>query len=518
MFCTKCGKEVQEGAKFCTACGNPVPADLNQQNLNKQNTVQQQTVHQQNTGNQQNTGDQQNMQQLVSQGAPQYSGYAQPPKKGGKGPIIAIIIVAVLLVVGLIVFFVLRGMNGQGGQGPAPSQSTSGQSTSGQNSPTGSNAVSASDTLNKLRDYFRNNLAASYPEADKDYIMDYGGEFGEFRSTDTKGGTVSATYADIDNDGNPEMLVVFWNFDRSNGGGETSVGVFKVEGNLVKRIDNNEITSVTYGGTDYVAQAAFEQKDGVTYIYLTTMYTMTTHEGGYCEPTIKIYSVKDGGVQLICNTTTGLTDLYSPESYVKSLAAANDYLPEVVSKWNSALGQYSYEKLYEWLSAGRDSVPLIGLLSNDHPDAKMLAVNYFMRARSNPEMRFTTKSVYGYWETFTGDETRKTYQDVEHEVLTVPKGTTLAEDVDFILEHSSTRLVTASELEKLNLEELRIARNEIYARHGRKFKDKDLQDYFNSKSWYRGTIEPDKFNDNSLSEIEIKNRDLIQEYEKKIGG
>ncbi len=89
---------------------------------------------------------------------------------------------------------------------------------------------------------------------------------------------------------------------------------------------------------------------------------------------------------------------------------------------------------------------------------------------------------------------------------------------DYILEFSSTRILSNSELTDLSAEELRIARNEIYARHGRKFKDKELQDYFNTKPWYHGTIEPNRFNDNSLSDIEMKNRDLIQEYEKKRGG
>ena len=40
------------------------------------------------------------------------------------------------------------------------------------------------------------------------------------------------------------------------------------------------------------------------------------------------------------------------------------------------------------------------------------------------------------------------------------------------------------ELVDLNLEELRIKRNEIYARRGRKFKSKDLQEYFKQFDWY----------------------------------
>jgi aspartyl protease family protein len=40
------------------------------------------------------------------------------------------------------------------------------------------------------------------------------------------------------------------------------------------------------------------------------------------------------------------------------------------------------------------------------------------------------------------------------------------------------------ELVDLNLEDLRIKRNEVYARRGRKFESKDLQEYFKQFDWY----------------------------------
>ena len=62
-----------------------------------------------------------------------------------------------------------------------------------------------------------------------------------------------------------------------------------------------------------------------------------------------------------------------------------------------------------------------------------------------------------------------------------------------------------------------IARNELFARHGRKFTDENLKSYFESKSWYEGTIEPEDFDDSVFNEYEIANRDLIVEYEKEKG-
>ena len=91
------------------------------------------------------------------------------------------------------------------------------------------------------------------------------------------------------------------------------------------------------------------------------------------------------------------------------------------------------------------------------------------------------------------------------------------DSAEYILPESASRLLTESDLENLTQEDLRIARNEIYARHGRKFLDEGLQEYFNGKSWYNGTIEPDDFKEDMLSEIERTNEDTIVNYETKMG-
>lgn len=92
-----------------------------------------------------------------------------------------------------------------------------------------------------------------------------------------------------------------------------------------------------------------------------------------------------------------------------------------------------------------------------------------------------------------------------------------ATQTGYILPDSSTKLVTEADLEALSDEDCKIALNEIYARHGRKFKDADLQAHFDACDWYSGTIEPDDFSDSALSETEIANRDLIVAYEEAHG-
>ncbi|HEX8738113.1 MAG TPA: YARHG domain-containing protein [Pyrinomonadaceae bacterium] len=79
-----------------------------------------------------------------------------------------------------------------------------------------------------------------------------------------------------------------------------------------------------------------------------------------------------------------------------------------------------------------------------------------------------------------------------------------------IREKLSTEILTEDALGALFTEDLRILRNEIYARRGRVFKDKELQKYFESTDWYKPN--PD-FKDEMLSEIEFKNLAAIKDAE-----
>lgn len=68
-----------------------------------------------------------------------------------------------------------------------------------------------------------------------------------------------------------------------------------------------------------------------------------------------------------------------------------------------------------------------------------------------------------------------------------------------------------SDLYGLSKAQLRILRNTIYARHGRKFKSPDLQRYFSQFSWYYPTV--NEVYEHQLSSTEKHNIRLIQAYE-----
>jgi len=77
-------------------------------------------------------------------------------------------------------------------------------------------------------------------------------------------------------------------------------------------------------------------------------------------------------------------------------------------------------------------------------------------------------------------------------------------------EKLATDLITDETLGAMFAEDLRVLRNEVYARHGRVFKDTELQKYFEAQAWYKAN--PD-FKDDQLNEIEAKNLAKIREAE-----
>ncbi|MEA1009811.1 MULTISPECIES: TcaA 3rd/4th domain-containing protein [Bacillus cereus group] len=79
----------------------------------------------------------------------------------------------------------------------------------------------------------------------------------------------------------------------------------------------------------------------------------------------------------------------------------------------------------------------------------------------------------------------------------------------FIFPDSDIRKLTSADLRYLSKEQLKIARNEIYARHGHIFQTKDMQAYFSKQSWYR----ENPYFTGALTNIESYNVELIKSRE-----
>lgn len=86
---------------------------------------------------------------------------------------------------------------------------------------------------------------------------------------------------------------------------------------------------------------------------------------------------------------------------------------------------------------------------------------------------------------------------------------------DYILPDSDSRYYSKADLSGLSDWELYIARNEIYARHGRGFTNQDLAEYFSKKSWYTKKYDPEEFDamPSLLNDYEKKNADTMLSIE-----
>ena len=134
-------------------------------------------------------------------------------------------------------------------------------------------------------------------------------------------------------------------------------------------------------------------------------------------------------------------------------------------------------------------------------------------------------------DTQTSDDKRDTYEaenkeeselesekdkeeKVPEESLDLPDNT--AEE-DYVIPQSNSKYLTDLDVQGKTAQELNYAKNEIYARHGRRFDSPELQNYFNSKSWYTGNYDAKDFDANYsaslLSDMEKKNAEFLKDKE-----
>ncbi|WP_105615335.1 DUF5050 domain-containing protein [Vallitalea okinawensis] len=94
--------------------------------------------------------------------------------------------------------------------------------------------------------------------------------------------------------------------------------------------------------------------------------------------------------------------------------------------------------------------------------------------------------------------------------LTIESNISSTDEIDYIIPYSSNRYLIEEDLENLTLEELALARNEIYARKGYIFSTEKYRLYFESKSWYSPNS---NFSEGDLNEYEKYNAQFIKQFE-----
>ncbi len=84
---------------------------------------------------------------------------------------------------------------------------------------------------------------------------------------------------------------------------------------------------------------------------------------------------------------------------------------------------------------------------------------------------------------------------------------------------TDTQYITESDLYPFSEEEVKLIRNEIYARHGYSFTMEKFRDYFNGKNWYfeNPSVNVNTFGTDQMNDYERANVDVIKAYEEKMG-
>lgn len=124
----------------------------------------------------------------------------------------------------------------------------------------------------------------------------------------------------------------------------------------------------------------------------------------------------------------------------------------------------------------------------------------------------------GYNVTVTYDGLQATFGVTVSEPAPEPAPAPTSSSSDYVLPDSSSRLYSTSELSSLSDWELYVARNEIYARHGRTFQKDDLQNYFDGQSWYTPLYSPEEFDSMGLlNSTEQQNAATILSLEQSRG-
>ena len=86
-----------------------------------------------------------------------------------------------------------------------------------------------------------------------------------------------------------------------------------------------------------------------------------------------------------------------------------------------------------------------------------------------------------------------------------PVGVAPVKSEDYLMANSDKEYLNLNDLLKMTDDELIMARNEIFARHGRQFVLDYIREYFTGKSWYQGTIAPEAFDPKVFNEFERAN-------------
>lgn len=101
------------------------------------------------------------------------------------------------------------------------------------------------------------------------------------------------------------------------------------------------------------------------------------------------------------------------------------------------------------------------------------------------------------------------YAQVAGDFFEHVQGITDINNYDQLFPQTAERYFTAEDFADCPEDILVLAKNEIYARHGRMFLDREIYKYFLTRMWYEPTYAPEEFDESCLNEYEKANIELL---------
>lgn len=157
----------------------------------------------------------------------------------------------------------------------------------------------------------------------------------------------------------------------------------------------------------------------------------------------------------------------------------------------------------KWIFGGVAVVAVIGLT--------VLLTVFFSKGNSGNEET-------GKAQNQTANAVESATPEPTEAVTPTPEATavpTEAPDMSYVLAESNTKYLKNADVKGMSKANLRLARNEIYARHGYIFSDGELTAFFEKKAWYNPTVKKSKWKDDVLNKYEKANVTFL--YNKENG-
>ena len=320
-------------------------------------------------------------------------------------------------------------------------------------------------------------------------------------------GVMSAVFSDVNEDGQKEMVLTYL---KNNGTDSVNQIIFELYG-----IQNGQV--VKYDDTlNYPSDK--QNRLGIwenTEAYIKGKYLCVYH------------------LSASASLSSRISDLYIYELNQNKMTMIRDYqftrIPgtaamaegvQQISYYSGNEAEISEEQIAQAEKKVKEELDYFGL-----SDLKIFVEDPVQNLNTEPIISgirmwkskgIDTENMMNHTIWFT-DESRLAEYVSPIQVSTEPQTEVTDPASYYILPGSDSRYLSDEEINSLPTNLLEYACNEIYARHGRKFADSAFQDYFNSKPWYRGTIEPDQFNVNVFNSYETENIMRLVERMRGVG-